>query len=92
MEIDIRQQRRCTAALRRPFLHAYSFSILQHARVQPFLDEPHNAPVRDAMLDELHKPFVRNRIEGSHYTLPIISTFPRELQLFALGIRLKVSL
>jgi len=31
-------------------------------------------------------------VEGSHYTLPIISTFPRELQLFALGIRLKVSL
>jgi hypothetical protein len=31
-------------------------------------------------------------IEGSHYTLPIISTFPRELQLSALGIRLKVNL
>jgi hypothetical protein len=91
MEIDIRQQRRCTAALRRPFLHAYSFPILQHARVQPFLDEPHDAPVRDAMLDELYKPFVRNRIEGSRYTLPIISSFPRELLLSALGIRLKVN-
>src|ERR1039458_2736484 len=31
-------------------------------------------------------------IEGSHYTLPISSTFPRELQLSALGIRLKVNL
>jgi len=63
MEIDIRQQRRCTAALRRSFLHAYSFPILQHACVQPFLDEPQDTPVRDATLDELYKPFVRNRIE-----------------------------
>jgi hypothetical protein len=59
MKVDIRQQRRCTAALGSPFLHAYSFPILQHARVQPFLDEPHDAPVRDAMFDELYKPFVR---------------------------------
>jgi hypothetical protein len=35
---------------------------------------------------------VRNRVEGSHYTLPINSTFPRGLQLSALGIRLKVNL
>src|SRR6266567_498664 len=67
MEIDVRQQRRCTAALRSPFLHTDSFSILQHARVQPFLDEPHHAPVRDAMLDELHQPLVRNRIEEAAY-------------------------
>ena len=40
-----------------------SFPILQHAGVQPFLDEPHDAPVRDAMLDELDQPFVRNPIE-----------------------------
>jgi site-specific DNA recombinase len=56
-----------TAALRRPFLHTDSFPILQHARVQPLLDEPHDAPVRDAMLDELDKPFVRNRIEKAAY-------------------------
>src|SRR5580692_6729922 len=67
MEVDVRQQRRCTAALRRPFLHADSFPILQHACVQPFLDEPHDAPVRDAMLDELYKPFVRNRIKEAAY-------------------------
>ena len=56
-------KRRGTAALGRPFLHAYSFPILQHAGVQPFLDEPHDAPVRNAVLDELHKPFVGNPIE-----------------------------
>ena len=63
MKIDVRQQRRGTAALGRPFLHPYSFPILQHAGVQPFLDEPHDAPVRDPVLDELHQPFVGNRIE-----------------------------
>ena len=33
--------------------------VLQHAGVQPFLDEPHDAPVRNPVLDELHQPFVR---------------------------------
>ncbi len=54
---------RGTSALRRPFLHAYSFPILQHAGLQPFLDEPHDAPVRNPVLDELHKPFVGKPIE-----------------------------
>ena len=47
----------------RPFLRPYSFPVLQHAGVQPFLDEPHDAPVRNPVLDELHQPFVRKRIE-----------------------------
>ena len=55
---DVRQKRRGTSALGRPFLHTYSFPILQHAGIQPFLDEPHNASVRNSMLDELHQPFV----------------------------------
>ena len=58
MKIDVGQQRRGTAALGRPFFHSYSFPILQHAGVQPFLDEPHDAPVRYPVLDELHQPFV----------------------------------
>ena len=60
VKIDIRQQRRGTAALRRSFFDSYSFPILQHARVQPFLDEPHDAPICDPMLDELHQPLVRD--------------------------------
>ena len=48
--------------LRRPFLHTYPLP-LQHARVQPFLDESHNAPVCDPVLDELHRPFVGKPIE-----------------------------
>src|SRR3984957_1717316 len=63
MEIDISHQWRSTAALRRTLLHSDSFPILQHARVQPLLDEPYDAPVRDAVSDELDEPFVRNRIE-----------------------------
>src|SRR5438552_16046596 len=63
MKIDVRQQRRSTSALRRSLLHAYSFPILQHARIEPFLDQPHDAPICYPMLDEFHKPFVRNSIE-----------------------------
>src|ERR1700730_10640737 len=46
-----------------PLAYTYSFPILQHAGPQPFLDEPHYAPVCNPMLDELHKPFVRKAIE-----------------------------
>src|SRR6266478_6189099 len=63
MKIDVRQKRRSTSALGRPFLHTYSFPILQHAGIQPFMDEPHDAPICDPVLHELHKPFVRNSIE-----------------------------
>src|SRR5467141_3534696 len=63
MKIDVRQKRRSTSALGRPFLGPYSFPILQHAGPQPFLDESHDAPVCDPVLHELHQPFVRNSIE-----------------------------
>src|SRR5882724_11241062 len=63
MKIDVRQKRRSTSALRRSLLHSYSFPILQHARIEPFLDQPHDAPICYPMLHELHKPFVRNPIE-----------------------------
>src|SRR5882762_2557594 len=62
MKIDVCQKRRSTSALGRPFLRPYSFPILQHAGVQPFLDEPHDAPICDPVLHELHKPFVRKAI------------------------------
>jgi hypothetical protein len=41
------------------FVHP-SLAILQQANLQPFLDEPHDAPVCDPVLDELRQPFVRN--------------------------------
>src|SRR5713101_7535746 len=63
MKIDVRQKRRSTFPLGRPFLHPCSFPILQHARVEPLLDQPHDASVCDPVLDEFHKPFVREAIE-----------------------------
>jgi hypothetical protein len=39
MEVDIRQQGRCTSTLPRTHLHLRSLALFQHARVQPFLDE-----------------------------------------------------
>jgi hypothetical protein len=41
-----------TATLGRPLFHRYSFSILHHASVQPFLDEPHDTPVCNPVHDE----------------------------------------
>src|SRR6266481_3386897 len=63
MKIDVRQKRRSTSALRRSFPHPYSFPILQHAGVQPLLDQPHDAPIGHPMLDELDQPFVGKPIE-----------------------------
>ena len=63
MKINVGQQRRSTAALGRPFFRACSSPILQHARVEPFLDQSHDAPVRNPVLDELHQPFARKHIE-----------------------------
>src|SRR5215469_12533033 len=65
VEVNVGQQGRGTSALGRPFLHTHSFPILQHAGVQPFLDQPHDAPVGNAMLDELDQPFVGEMIEKS---------------------------
>src|SRR6266478_6490194 len=63
MKVDVGQQRRGTAALGRPFLHPYPFPILQHAGVEPFLDQSHDAPICDPVLDEFHQPFVGKPIE-----------------------------
>ena len=58
VQVDVRQQRRCTAALRRPLLTHRQLPLLQHACVQPFLHQPHHAPVPDPVLDELRPAIV----------------------------------
>src|ERR1051325_3106181 len=63
VQIDVSQQRRGTTALWRSFLTAPPPSFFQHARVQPFADEPHHAPVSYAVLDELNQPFMVQLIE-----------------------------
>src|SRR6266545_2906714 len=63
VEIDVGQQRTDTAALHRPHLTPHSLPLLQHARPQPLLDEAHDAPVRNTVLDEADEPFVVQRVE-----------------------------
>src|SRR6266545_1673579 len=65
VQIDVGQQRTDTPALDRADLTPCPRPVLQHAGVQPLLDEPHNAPVRDPMLDELHQPPVVEGVEES---------------------------
>jgi len=64
MEINVGQQRRSTATLGRPFFHPYPFPILQHARVEPFLDQSYDAPVCNPVLEELDQPFVGKPLVG----------------------------
>src|SRR5207249_2072156 len=52
VKVDVSQQRADTSALNRTHLALRSLPILQHAGVEPFLDQPHHAPVRDTLLDE----------------------------------------
>jgi hypothetical protein len=66
--------------------------IFHHTRIQERADEFQQPFVIDPLGDLSHQSVVIDSIEGSHYTLPINSTFPRGLQLSALGIRLKVNL
>jgi hypothetical protein len=63
MEVDIRHQWRCTSALRRARLYKRSRTLFEHARVQPFLDEPHDAPVRYPMLEKPDQPCVRQPVK-----------------------------
>src|SRR6266576_1012579 len=63
MKIDVSQQRRSASALGRTLLHTYPFPFHQHASVEPFLDQSHDAPVCNPMLHELDKPFVGNPVE-----------------------------
>jgi len=58
MEIEVRQQRADTATMNRSYLRVDSLALFQHARVQSFLDQTHDAPVCQAMLDKLHQPSV----------------------------------
>src|SRR6266545_4304139 len=53
VQIEVGQQRADASALHRPYLAPCPRALLQHAGVQPFLDESHDAPVRNPVLDKL---------------------------------------
>jgi hypothetical protein len=51
------------------------FTVFQHARIEPFLDQVNDAPVGYPMLEKFHQPLVLQRIEGKHDTLPTSTIF-----------------
>ncbi len=63
VQVHVRQQRTDAAALHRALLTHDSLPLCQHARVQPFLDEPHHAPVPNPVLEELHQPLPVDGVE-----------------------------
>src|SRR3990170_1656016 len=63
VQVHVGQEWRDAAPLGRAFLTLRPRPVLQHAGIAPFLDQPHDAPVRNPMLDELHQPPVVNGIE-----------------------------
>src|SRR6266545_668878 len=63
VQIEVGQQRADASALHRPYLAPCPRALLQHAGVQPFLDESHDAPVRNPVLDKLHQPPVIEGVE-----------------------------
>ncbi len=63
MKVDVGQQRADAPTLNRPHFALCSLALLQHTGGEPFLDQPHDAPVRHTVLDELHQPPVLQCIE-----------------------------
>src|SRR5262249_55152812 len=63
VQVDVGEQRTDAALLRGPTLHPSPFPVLQHTGLKPLLDLPHDALVRDPVLDELPHPFVVDGIE-----------------------------
>src|ERR671918_231214 len=63
VQVHVGQERRYAAPLGRAFFTPRPRPVLQHAGIEPFLDQPHDALVRNPMLDELHQPPVVDGIE-----------------------------
>src|SRR6516165_6210907 len=65
MQVDVRQQGRGNAALRRPHLWPGHLPVFHHPSLQPFADQADHAAVADPMLDKTDRPLVVDRIEES---------------------------
>ena len=63
MQVDVRQQGRGNAALRRPHLRPGHLPVFHHPGFQPFADQADHAAVADPMLDKTDQPIVVDRIE-----------------------------
>src|SRR5277367_773301 len=53
MQTDVGQQRRHRCPLRGTNFCCHALTLFHHPGSQPFLDEPQNPPIRNAVLDEL---------------------------------------
>src|SRR6201984_2289176 len=63
MQVDVRQQWRDHCPLRSPYFRLRPFPVLGDPGPQPLLDEAHDSPVCDAVLDKLDQPFVGKIVE-----------------------------
>src|SRR5260221_14081637 len=63
MQVDVRQQGRGNAALRRPHLWPGHLPVFHHPGLQPFANQTDHAAVTDPVLDKADQPLVADRIE-----------------------------
>ena len=63
VQVDVGQKRRYRRALPRPSVAIDFDALLDHSRLQPFLDQAEHAIVADAMLYETHEPFMVHAVE-----------------------------
>ena len=63
MQVDVRQQRRGNAALRRSHLWLGHLPVFHHPGLQPFADQADHAAVANPMFDKTDQPLVVDRIE-----------------------------
>ena len=62
MQVEVRQQRTHAPTLNRSHFTLYPLTLLQHACLEPFVNQAHDAPVCYAMLDKLPHPSVIERV------------------------------
>src|SRR5262245_145602 len=65
VQVHVRQEWRNAAPLRCAGLTPCPRPVRQHASVEPLLDQPHDAPVRNPMLEEFHQPPMVDGLEES---------------------------
>ena len=63
VQVHVGQEGRNAGPLGRALLTPCPLPVLQHAGLEPFLDQSHDAPVRNPVLDELHQPPVVDGLE-----------------------------
>src|SRR5215467_13686126 len=90
VKIDVRQQRTDATALNRSYLTLHSLALFQHARLEPFLNQAHHAPVSYAVLDKLDQPSLIESVIEPHDTLPTTTTFQNMSPSLVRNIRWKV--